>query len=235
MPTYLETTIGLSPTSRAGRADHRHARDDGVPALRRRGCPIGSAASRCGGSRWSACSSPAMPMFMLMGTGLVGAIDRRSRSSGCCTCRSSPRSRRRSRRCSPPRCATRRSRSPTTWPRRSSAAPRRGQRVAHRQDRRQPVARVLHDGRVRHRRDRADQGARDHPGARSTAPQCPAPPEAPPQLELRPRPDAPGGSVGLAGESSSRATAPTASAQMPRGLLDVLLAVTTSAGMNRTT
>ena len=58
----------------------------------------------------------------------------------------------------------------------------RGQRVAGRQDRRRPGARLLHDGRLRHRRDRPDHGARDHPlpDQRHGDPRHP---KAPPQLD----------------------------------------------------
>ena len=123
-PTYLQTTINLDEQGalivpiigqllmmivsalrrravRPGRPQAGVARVAGRPDRARR------SRSTCSWARvWSVRSS-------------------RSGSSGCCTRRSSPRSRRRSPRCSPPRCGSRRSRSATTWPRRCSAARRR--------------------------------------------------------------------------------------------------------------
>lgn len=63
-----------------------------------------------------------VPMYMLMSQGVWGTLTA-SASWACSTSSSWPRSRRPSRPCSPPRCASPGSRSPTTSPPRCSAAP----------------------------------------------------------------------------------------------------------------
>ena len=105
-------------------ADHRHARDDGLPAVR--GRHVGSGRAQT-------------DVVVLAGRALrrrradvhADGHQRRSArssdspSSACCMYPSWRRSRRPSRRCSQPRCATPDSPSPITCRRRSSAAPHR--------------------------------------------------------------------------------------------------------------
>ncbi len=230
MPTYLE---GGRPDRRpvAGRTDHRHADDDGVPALRRPA--VGSHRAQadvvvlaCRSLRRRRADVPAD------GRECGRRGDRLCRA-GPALCAAAgddlgdvpgdvpnPRALRRL------RYRLQRVHIAVRWHR------ARGERMAHRQDRGWPDSGVLHDGRLRGRGDCSGQGPRNHPvpderqghtrdQGGSAAPGLRAPSR--PGVERR-----------AAGEEGYETTALTASAQITAAS-SISSAVTTSAGMKRTT